>query len=75
MVKTLSKHGNSLALIIDRSVLDLLNIDIYTPLNITTDGDVLVISPIRNKKHHQKFKEALETVNRKYGHALKNLAE
>ena len=31
MVKRLTKHGNSLALVIDRGVLDLLEIDAETP--------------------------------------------
>ena len=51
MVKKLTKHGNSLALIIDRGVLDLLKIDSDTPLDITTDGQVLVITPVKNKAH------------------------
>jgi hypothetical protein len=38
MVKKLTKHGNSLALVLDRGVLDLLEIDADTPLNIKTDG-------------------------------------
>ena len=75
MVKKLTKHGNSLALIIDRAVLDLLKIDADTPLEISTDGQVLVISPVRDEKHQGKFKKALELANRKYGHALKRLAE
>lgn len=75
MIKTLTKHGNSLALIIDRAVLDLLKIDADTPLDISTDGQVLVITPIRDQDHQDKFKKALETVNRRYGRALKRLAE
>ena len=34
MTKKLSKHGNSLALVIDRSILELLGIDDETPLEI-----------------------------------------
>ena len=45
MVKKLTKHGNSLALIIDRPILDILKIDDETPLEITTDGKRLVIAP------------------------------
>jgi antitoxin component of MazEF toxin-antitoxin module len=75
MIKKLSKHGNSLALVIDRPVLDLLKIDADTPLDISTDGQVLVISPMRDEKHQKKFEKALETANRKYGRALRNLAD
>ena len=75
MIKKLTKHGNSLALVIDKAVLDLLKIDADTPLEISTDGQVLVVSPLRDEEHRHQFKEALESANRKYGDALRRLAE
>jgi len=75
MIKNLTKHGNSLALVIDRPVLDLLEIDADTPLDISTDGQVLVISPIRDAANRERFEKALHSANRKYGRALKRLAE
>jgi antitoxin component of MazEF toxin-antitoxin module len=75
MIKKLTKHGNSLAIIIDRAILNLLKIDVNTPLEISTDGQVLVISPVQDDAHHDKFTKALESANRKYGRALKRLAE
>jgi hypothetical protein len=36
MVKKLTKHGNSLALVIDRPILELLRIDPKTPLDVST---------------------------------------
>lgn len=47
MVKTLTKHGNSLALVIDKAILELLEIDASTPLSITTTGQHLLITPVR----------------------------
>ena len=38
MIKKLTKHGNSMALVIERSVLDLLKIDTDTPVEVSTDG-------------------------------------
>jgi len=75
MIKKMTRHGNSLALIMERGVLDLLNIDADTPLDISTDGDVLIISPIRDEKRRKKFEKALDETNRKYGRALKRLAD
>jgi len=74
MVKKLTKHGNSLALLIDRGVLDLLDIDADTPLDITTDGKSLIVSPVKDKARERKFRTALAAVNRRYGKALKRLA-
>jgi len=75
MIKKLTRHGNSLALVMDRGVLDLLSIDADTPLDISTDGEVLIISPVRDEKRRKKFEEALRETNRKYGRALKKLAD
>ena len=70
-----TKHGNSLALVIDRAILDLLKIDTDTSLEISTDGQVLVISPVQDEKHRGNFRKALESTNKRYGRALKRLAE
>jgi antitoxin MazE len=75
MLKKLTRHGNSLALVIDKGVLDLLNIDDQTPLEITTDGSILLISPVRDEKRKKMFQAALGKANVKYGSALKRLAE
>ena len=75
MVKKLTRHGNSLALVIDRAVLELLKIDADTPLDISTDGDILIITPVRDKKRRRKFEKALKDTNKKYPKMLKRLAE
>jgi antitoxin MazE len=75
MIKKLSKHGNSLALVIDRSILDLLGINEKTSLEVSTDGEALIVSPVRDKKRKQRFEQALMSSNERYGKALKRLAE
>jgi len=75
MVKRMTRHGNSMALVIDKPILDLLNIDADTPLDITTDGEALIITPVRDKKRRQAFEAALEKTNRRYGRMLNNLAD
>ncbi len=74
MMKQLTKHGNSLALVIDRPILDLLKADAKTPFDISTDGQVLILTPVHDKKRRKAFADALEGVNRKYGRMLKRLA-
>lgn len=75
MVKHLTQHGNSAALVIDKAVLELLHITLKTPLELATDGKSLVISPVRDAKRAVRFREALEAVNRRHGKTLKALAE
>jgi antitoxin MazE len=75
MTKTLTKHGNSYALVIDKPILELLQITPETPLEMITNGDTLVVRAIRNKKRQDRLDKTLKEVNRKFGRALKKLAE
>ena len=75
MVKKLTKHGNSLALVIDRPILDLLKIDPETPLDVTTDGKRLIVAPAKISERRKKFDAAQEVAHRRYGRAFRKLAE
>ncbi len=75
MIKKMVTHGNSAALIIDKPILDILKIDMETPLEISTDGKNLIISPVTDRKREQKFRAALQKVNRKHGKVLEKLAD
>jgi len=75
MKKTLSKHGNSLALVIDKPILELLGIDADTELTVATDGHSLVVTPVAGGADRERVDAALRTVNERHGAALKRLAE
>lgn len=75
MLKTLIKHGNSLALVIDKPILEMLQISADTPLDITSNGDVLMISPVRDKSRQKKLRASLDKINNAYGDDLKRLGE
>lgn len=75
MVKKLTKHGNSLALVIDRPILDLLKIDPETPLDVSTDGKQLIIAPSKPSTRRKKFDAAQEWAHARYGKAFRKLAE
>jgi len=50
LIKKLTKYGNCFALVIDRPILNLLGIEVDTPLEITTpDGKKLQITPVRSQ--------------------------
>jgi Growth regulator len=78
MIKTIVKHGNSRAVVLEKPILKLLNITDKTKLKITTDGNVLMITPICscNDKKSDKmgFDSALNWVNKNYQEVLKKLA-
>lgn len=75
MIKNLIKHGNSLALILDKPILDMLRISADTPLELTNNGDLLLISPIRDRARQKRLEASLNKINRKFGKDLKQLAE
>lgn len=74
MIKKMVSHGNSAALIIDKPILDILKIGMNTPLEISTDGRNLIISPVQDATRETKFRAALQKINRKHGKTLKKLA-
>ncbi|MBD1399986.1 AbrB/MazE/SpoVT family DNA-binding domain-containing protein [Pelovirga terrestris] len=75
MIKTLTKHGNSLALVIEKPVLELLGVNAETPFDISTDGQVLILAPVRDINRQDSFRAALDKVNARYPKALKKLSE
>lgn len=75
MVKTLTVHGNSAALIIDKPILEMLRITPKTPLQISTDGRSLIVSPIRSPGDYKRFLKALNGVNKRHGRTLRKLAK
>ena len=75
MAKTLTRTGNSLALVLDKPILEATGIDAETPLEVSTDGDVIVISPIRSKKRTAKLKQILDDLDREHAGAFRRLSE
>jgi antitoxin MazE len=75
MVKKLTRAGNSLALVLDKPLLRQLGIDEQTELEISTDGDVLVITPVRSRAHERKLRKAVYKINERYGGLFKRLSE
>ncbi len=74
MIKKLTAIGNSLGVIIERPILDLLDIDRDTELEIKTDGEGLIIRPIR-KSHEQRVRESAERMMEIHDETLRKLAE
>jgi antitoxin component of MazEF toxin-antitoxin module len=73
LIRKLIKHGNRLALVIDKSILEQLGWRAETPLLISTDGRRLIVSATPVSGRRRRFEDALEEGNRKFGSALKRL--
>jgi antitoxin component of MazEF toxin-antitoxin module len=75
MLKTLTRTGNSLALVLDKPLLEATGIDASTELEISTDGDVIVISPVRSRKRTARLRSILKDLDREHAGAFRRLAE
>jgi antitoxin MazE len=75
MTKKLIRHGNSAALVLDRALLDLLKVQMDTPLEITTDGRSIIISPQTDERAEESLLVALEKINRKHSSVLAKLGK
>jgi antitoxin component of MazEF toxin-antitoxin module len=75
MEKRLTKTGNSLALVFDRELLEKTGISAETVLEISTDGDVIVVSPKRAKKRSEKLRQAMARADTRYAGVFRRLAK
>ena len=75
MTKKLIRHGNSAALILDKALLDLLKVEMDTPLEVTTDGRNIIVSPQVNERAEATLLQSLERINQKHGSVLSNLGK
>jgi len=75
MLKKLTRTGNSLALVLDKALLDQMGIDAHTQLEVSTDGRVIVISPVRDKRRMARVKALVAEAHARYGGVFRRLAE
>ena len=78
MRKNLSAIGNSLGLVIEKPILELLNITRDTELEVTTDGTRLIVEPVREveaKGRRGRVGAATKRVMRNHDLTLRLLAE
>ena len=75
MRKKLTRSGNSLALVLDKKLLKAARIDADTVLEVSTDGQVIVLSPVRAAKRTAKLKSIVSDAHERYAGVFKRLAE
>jgi antitoxin MazE len=75
VIKNFVRHGNSWALVIDRPILDLLKIRPEDPVEITTDGSTMTISPVLATDRKGRVAVARAKVNARHKKTFEKLAE
>ena len=75
MIKKLTRTGNSIALVLDKPLLEELGLDENAEVEVSTNGQVIVITPKRSAARDRRFRNAADKVNRKYVGLFKRLSE
>lgn len=75
MIKMLKKHGNSMALVIEKPMMEALGITEETPLQLTVNGNALVVTPANVGVGPERMKAVIKDIRKRYGPMLKRLAD
>jgi antitoxin MazE len=72
--KKLAAVGNSYGIVIDKPILEILDIDRDTELDVTTDGQRLIIEPVHESRK-KRVSKAHEKVMKKHDSTFRKLAK
>lgn len=75
MATRLTPAGERLAVVLDQRLLDELDIDAQTELEITTDGHAIVIRPVRVQARAGKLEQVVQAAHEQYAGVFRRLAE
>jgi antitoxin MazE len=74
MIKTLSRVGNSQALILDKTILELIGVDERGEVELRIEGSRLVISPVHDDHRRKEVDAASGKFIKRFAKTYKRLA-
>lgn len=75
MIQKLRKHGDELALVLDRELLAAHGMDEETSVEVAFSGTTLIVTASIDIERKARFERALSATNERFGAALERLAE
>ncbi len=75
MIQKLRKHGDDLALVLDREILAAHGIDEATPVEVAFSGTTMIVTASIDAERKAHFERALAATNERFSPALRRLAE
>lgn len=75
MRKKLTRTGNSVALVLDKGLLEQLGLEENAEVELSTNGEVLVVTPIRDAVRERRFRRSAEKVTEKYAGLFRRLSK
>ena len=73
--RSLQRHGNSQALVLDKPILEMLGAGGDTPLQLSISGGSLIVTPVHTGIGRQQVDRAFDDLQPRYGDMLRRLAE
>jgi antitoxin component of MazEF toxin-antitoxin module len=71
----LTRSGNGAMLVLDDALLEAAHMETDALVEVSTDGHVIVIAPIKDEKDAERFRLAEEWAHATYAGAFKRLAK
>jgi len=62
-------------LVLDKPFLEELGLDENANVELSTNGQVLVVTPSRDTARERKFRDAMDEINEKYAEVFRRLSE
>jgi antitoxin MazE len=75
MTRKLQRHGNSVALVFDKTMLDALHMTPETPVHITIHGSSITITPANVGVSEEELNAVITRLRPRYKTMLENLAK
>jgi antitoxin component of MazEF toxin-antitoxin module len=75
MIKSLTRTGNSVALVLDKQLLEAAHLDPNDEVEVSTNGRIIVIAPVQKKREKEKFERGQELMHAKFAGAFRRLAK
>jgi len=75
MVKKLTRQGNSAALIMDRTLMQLMDIDGDSLVKITVENRRMIVEPLRDEEREKKFQGVMQKTGKKNAELFRRLAK
>lgn len=75
MIKTLSRVGNSQALILDKTMLELIGVDASGEVELHIEGNRLIVTPAHDDKRRKQLDASSGMLMKRFAKTYKRLAE
>jgi len=75
MVKKLTRLGNSSALVVDKTLMELMGIDSDTLLKISVKDRRMIVEPLSEEERAERFKAAMKKTGTKNAELFRRLAK